>query len=75
MFRRRGYYGNGPSSKGLGIFWLMLVFLPIFSWIFNVLDWLIEHIYLVIALSIGWFFIKVWLTYEEMKEKQKEENK
>lgn len=49
MRHYRSYQSNGT---GLGIFFLILVFLPAIGWIFGFLSWMIDN--------IGW--ILVWIT-------------
>lgn len=61
MYRNRY---NGPSGRGLGIFWLMLIFLPVIGFIFICLNWILNHIGLIIFIGVVISFIILCLVYK-----------
>jgi threonine/homoserine/homoserine lactone efflux protein len=64
-------FNNGPSGIGIGIFYLILICVPFLGWVFNLLDWILEHILWFIGLGIVWFFVNVWNDFKSL-EKEKE---
>jgi hypothetical protein len=59
------------SGKGIGIFYLVLVFFPLLGWFFGFLNWIIEHILWIFIGLVIWFFYNVWKDYKKDMEEQK----
>lgn len=71
---RRYSYRSGGKSDGYGcvIFLVMLFFLPALGWIFNILNWVMEHISWIIFGVVAIWFISL-VVNSSLKESEEEE--
>lgn len=59
--RRRSYIGR-DSGKGIGIFFIIIVALPILNYVFSLLDFLLSNVGFILYM-IGLVFIVGLVTY------------
>lgn len=71
--RYRSYYGGKSDGIGIGIFYIMLICMPFIGWVFNVLDWMLDHIIIIIVVIL-FIWISRWCIKEDMREQKEKEN-